>query len=183
MMRLPLCRSVLRRAALGAALFFASIPAAQARPWMVCVDPGHPSETSAGATANGLSENRLNWQVALKLREKLLARGIGVQMTKARENQLVTNRRRAEIANRGSDLFIRLHCDEGPGRGFAWYYPDRAGRKGGVTGPPRAVQIASREAALLINRAMIPVLRGHLASNPYPHRRRRPTSEAARAAS
>lgn len=151
----------------GAVNFGAVIPAAQARPFLVCVDPGHPSETSDGASSGGLSENRLNWQVALRLQKKLLARGIGVQMTKGRENQHVTNRQRAEIANHGpSDLFIRLHCDEGGGRGFAWYYPDRAGRKGGVSGPPRQVQVASREAARLINGAMIPVLKGSLASNP-----------------
>lgn len=145
---------------------------AQARPFLVCVDPGHPSETSEGAASRGLSENRLNWQVAQRLRQKLLRRGIAVRMTKSRENQLVTNRQRAAIANAGpsggvpSDLFVRLHCDEGAGSGFAWYYPDRSGRKYGVSGPPSDVQAASREAALLINQAMIPVLRGRLASNP-----------------
>lgn len=134
---------------------------------IVCIDPGHPSETSSGATANGLSENRLNWQVALSLQKRLKSLGIRTVMTKTRENQMVTNRQRAEIANRaGAALFIRLHCDEGGGRGFAWYYPDRAGRKLGVTGPPRNVQIASREAAYVLNESMTPILRGSLQANP-----------------
>ncbi len=97
---------------------------------------------------------------------------IAFVLTKAGENQHVTNRRRAEIANGANAyrtpcaLFIRLHCDTGGGRGFAWYYPDRAGRKGSVVGPPRAVQIESRRAAFLLNEAMKPVLRGHLKTNP-----------------
>lgn len=154
--------------AVGAALLCGAAPrAAQARPFLVCIDPGHPSETSDGAASGGLSENRLNWQVGLRLKQKLLARGIAVQMTKARENQNVTNRQRATIANNArADVLIRLHCDEGAGRGFAWYYPDRSGRKYGVSGPPRQVQVASREAATMINAAMIPVLKGQLSSNP-----------------
>ena len=141
-------------------------------PFIVCIDPGHPSETAAGAEANGLSENRLNWQVALRLKRRLDAMGIKNVLTKSRENQLVTNRRRAEIANGANAyrtpcaMFIRLHCDVGGGNGFGWYYPDRAGRKAGVTGPPLAVQQWSRALAQTMNNAMIPVLRGHLKSNP-----------------
>jgi N-acetylmuramoyl-L-alanine amidase len=134
---------------------------------VVCIDPGHPSETSDGAHANGLSENTLNWQVALKLRSRLEAMDIRCVMTKDSMNQRRTNRERAEIANRaGAAVFVRLHCDTGAGRGFTWYYPDRAGHKYGVTGPPKAVQQESRHAAFVINEAMKPVLRGYLQSNP-----------------
>lgn len=135
--------------------------------FLVCIDPGHPSEISAGAHANGLSENHLNWQVAERLKRRLTARHIRWITTKTRENKLVTNRARAERANKaGADLMIRLHCDVGGGSGFAWYYPDRSSRHGGVTGPPRKVQLASRDAALTLNRAMVPVLRGKLKGNP-----------------
>jgi N-acetylmuramoyl-L-alanine amidase len=143
----------------------------QKPPFIVCIDPGHPSETSAGANAHGLSENRLNWQVAVRLAQRLRAMNIPYVLTKASEKQYVTNRRRAEIANganpyrRPTALFIRLHCDVGSGRGFTWYYPDRTGRKGNVVGPPRDVQIASRSAAHTMNSAMIPVLRGYLRTN------------------
>ena len=87
-------------------------------------------------------------------------------MTKTHENQYVTNRRRAEIANTyNAALFIRLHCDVGAGRGYTWYYPDRAGRKGNAVGPPAHVQHASRSAAWVMNEAMRPILRGYLQSN------------------
>ena len=156
--------------AVGASLLSHAAIAAPAP--IICIDPGHPSETSEGAASHGLSENRLNWQVALRLKARLSKMGIASVMTKNRENQNVTNRRRAEIANgsnpykRPCALFIRLHCDEGGGRGFTWYYPDRAGRKGGVVGPPKTVQLESRRATHILNEAMKPVLRGSLEPNP-----------------
>ena len=104
--------------------------------------------------------------VAVKLAAKLNALGIPYVSTKQRENQLVTNRQRAEIANRaGAALMIRLHCDAGSGSGFSWYYPDRSARKQGVTGPSKQVQTWSREAAWTLNNAMKPVLRGSLPAN------------------
>ncbi len=146
---------------------------AQAKPgnFVVCIDPGHPSETARGASANGLSENHLNWMVAVKLAHKLNALQIPFVSTKSSENQFVTNKRRAEIANGDNPyktpcaLFIRLHCDAGGGSGFSWYYPDRMARKQGVTGPSKQVQTWSREAAYTLNEAMKPVLRGSLRAN------------------
>src|SRR5690606_21960624 len=67
--------------------------------FIVCIDPGHPSETSAGANAGGLSENRLNWNVSVRLAQKLNKAGIAWVSTKQSLNQKVTNKRRAEIAN------------------------------------------------------------------------------------
>jgi len=141
-------------------------------PFVVCIDPGHPSETARGASANGLVENTLNWQVALRLKRRLDRLTIASVLTKNSLNQMVTNRRRAEIANGDNtyrvpcSLFIRLHCDAGGGSGFTWYYPDRAGTKYGVSGPPREVQLQSREAARVLGEAMKPVLRGSLQANP-----------------
>jgi len=143
-----------------------ALPAA-ARPFVVCIDPGHPSETSAGAHDRGLSENRLNWQVAVRLADVLRKAGVRFVMTKTSENQYVTNRRRAEIANAaGAALFLRLHCDDGAGRGYTFYYPDRQGHKDGVTGPPARVLQTSRLAAYTVNAAMQPVLNGSLQNNP-----------------
>jgi N-acetylmuramoyl-L-alanine amidase len=159
------------------ACFFGLLAVARSTPsraaeFIVCIDPGHPSETSDGASGHGLTENRLNWQVALRLKRRLNALGIKSVLTKQSENQRVTNRRRAQIANganpyhRATDLFLRLHCDTGSGRGFTWYYPDRSGHKNGYSGPPASVLRASRSAAWTMNEAMKPVLRGHLRANP-----------------
>lgn len=130
----------------------------------ICIDPGHPSETSAGTSGpSGVSENRMNWQIALKLRDDLTAAGATVVMTKQSENEHVTNRRRAEIANAaGADLMIRLHCDAASGRGFAIYYPDRQGTKYGVTGPSPSVIAASRAAATPFYEGMKEALAGVL---------------------
>jgi len=133
---------------------------------VVCVDPGHPSEVSDGANAHGLSENKLNWQVALKIQQRLEAMSIRCILTKEHEKHYRTNRQRAEIANdAGVAVLVRLHCDVGSGRGYTWYYPDRSGSKGGVTGPSKTVQENSRRAAYIINETMKPVLKGHLQSN------------------
>lgn len=166
-------------AVLGALLCLSSTRSAQsrpqnqpkARPFIVCIDPGHPSETAEGAEAGGLSENTLNWLVAIRLATRLNALGIQWVSTKNSLHERVTNRRRAEIANGANiyhmpcAIFIRLHCDEGAGRGFTWYYPDRAARKYGVYGPSKNVQIASRNAAIFLNEGMKPVLKGYLKSN------------------
>lgn len=139
--------------------------------FLVCIDPGHPSETSDGAAVNGLSENHLNWEVAERLAAKLKAKGIPFVLTKTSEKQRVTNRERADIANGANShkmpcsAFIRLHCDTGGGTGFMWYYPDRSGTKAGVTGPPEEVRIASRRLAETMNEAMKPVLKGVLRAN------------------
>ena len=164
-------KSFVKFCALGACFVLSSIAYAAEKPFIVCIDPGHPSETSAGAAAHGLSENRLNWQVAKRLEAKLKAKNIACVLTKSSENQKVTNRQRAEIAN-GANAYktpcaamIRLHCDAGGGSGFAWFYPDRAATKYGVTGPPREVQIGSRNLAHTMNESMKTVLKTSLRAN------------------
>jgi len=130
----------------------------------ICIDPGHPSETSAGCTGpTGVSENHINWVIALKLKQALTNLGARVVLTKSSENENVTNRRRAEIANAaGADIMLRLHCDAAPNPGFALYYPDRAGTKYGQTGPPASVRDASRTAADAMYRGMKQALTGHV---------------------
>jgi N-acetylmuramoyl-L-alanine amidase len=158
--------------ALAACLFLSTIAHAAQKQFVVCIDPGHPSETSSGAAAHGLTEKRMNWQVALRLAAKLKAQNIAYVLTKTSENQNVTNRHRAEIANGANQYhmpcaaMIRLHCDAGGGSGFAWFYPDHAATKQGVTGPPRDVQIASRDLAHNMNESMKIMLKDYLRSNP-----------------
>ena len=130
----------------------------------IAIDPGHPSETSAGdVVQNGTTEVHVVWRVALRLRPLLEQRGYRVVMTKGAEREMVTNRRRAEIANEeGATLLVRLHADTGPHRGFALYHPDRRGSVGGVTGPDTRVIRASREAAVALHAGMAEALGGAL---------------------
>ncbi len=131
--------------------------------FVICVDPGHSSETSQGtASRDGrLTELHVNWVVGLRLKALLEAHGATVVLTKARESQVVANRRRAEIANAAhAGLLLRLHCDSGEQSGLATYYPDRQGRRFGVTGPAPAVIAASRRAALVFHPAVIAALGG-----------------------
>ncbi len=116
---------------------------------VVCIDPGHPSETSAGTSGpRGSRREHNQWGIATEHKDNLETAGTTVVMTKESENQKVTNRRRAEIANAAkADIMIRLHCDAAPSRGFSLYYPDRQGTKYGVTGPSQSVIDASQAAA------------------------------------
>ena len=132
---------------------------------VVCVDPGHTSETSEGtASRDGkLTERHVNWVVGKRLTTLLRAQGATVVVTKASENQVVTNRKRAETANAAhAALFLRLHCDSGEQSGLATYYPDQQGRRFGVTGPSPAVMAASHRAAAIFQPAVISALHGAL---------------------
>ncbi len=135
-----------------------------ANPTVVCIDPGHPSEVSLGnERLNGTTEVHVAWMVALKLRADLEARGISVCMTKGKQDTLVRNRDRAEIANRaGASVLVRLHCDTGRDSGFVVYYPDREGTTDGKTGPSASVRAASDSAAIAIHSAMAEALEGYL---------------------
>jgi len=135
------------------------------RGFVVCVDPGHASETSRGTESRDgkLTELHVNWVVSQTLQRLLEGAGATVVLTKQREMQVVTNRRRAEIANAAhAKLFLRLHCDAGEQSGLATYYPNRQGTRFGVTGPSRAVMISSRIAAEIFQPAVIAALHGSL---------------------
>ncbi|MCC7435656.1 MAG: N-acetylmuramoyl-L-alanine amidase [Methanoregulaceae archaeon] len=132
-------------------------------PPVICIDPGHPSENGVGTRGKVLTELEVCWQVAVKLKGKLQSDGYTVVMTKPSMREKVTNKRRAEIANKaGAALMLRLHCDAGTGRGFASYYPDRAGKVGKVSGPPKFVLDSSKRAAAPFHAAAVAVLKGHL---------------------
>ncbi len=152
-------------------LFFALAPVrAQESPlplrgFIICLDPGHVSETSAGTESRDhkLTEAHVNWLVAQRLTRLLQSEGAVVVPTKMRETQVVTNRHRAEIANTArADLFLRLHCDSGEQAGIATYYPDQQGRRFGVTGPAPSVMKASFIAASVFQPAVTDALHGAL---------------------
>ena len=127
---------------------------------IVAIDPGHPSETSQGASGpQGFGEIEVNWAVGQKLRALLEERGYEVVMTKLVEEELVTNRHRAEIGSYlGADVMVRLHCDAGDHRGTATFFPDRQGERWGVTGPTQEVIEGSGAFARAFHPAMIEAL-------------------------
>ncbi|MEN6301583.1 MAG: N-acetylmuramoyl-L-alanine amidase [Armatimonadia bacterium] len=128
---------------------------------VICVDPGHPSETSSGTSGKKITELRANWLVALKLKAVLQSMGATVVLTKARETQVVTNRRRAETANAArASLMIRLHCDCACASGLAVYYPDRRGRCSGRSGPSPLVISRSRAAGVAFYASVTSALKG-----------------------
>lgn len=138
-----------------------------ARTFLVCIDPGHPSENNdGGELTNGLREVSVNWEVGRLLRQELEGNGIKVVMTKARESEFVTNKDRAEIANRAqADLLLRLHADAGKSSGFTVYYPRKQGRARGALGPSAEVLRSSSAAAALFHRAFAAGLHGRLKDN------------------
>ena len=59
-------------------------------PPLVAIDPGHPSETSEGASGSaGATEIQVNWAVAQRLKTLLEEGGYRVVLTKLVEEELV----------------------------------------------------------------------------------------------
>ena len=133
---------------------------------VICIDPGHPSEVGRGTAGRRLSEIEVAWKVALLLRKKLEADGCTVVLTKSKEFEMVTNRRRAEIGNAAAaDLEVRLHCDAANGSGFTTYYPDRQGTVDGHTGPPRTLMPREKVVASTFHQVLSEQLHGFLRDN------------------
>ena len=124
---------------------------------VVCIDPGHPSETnSARHWVHGTNELEMNWRMANRLRDALKTQGIEVVLTKKSRDEFVRNRLRALVANNAqADLTVHLHCDAGPGRGYTIYFPNRQGTLEGKTGPSDAIIDESRRAAWLLHAGMV----------------------------
>lgn len=130
---------------------------------VVCIDPGHPSEVNRATNVqNGLKEVEVVYDVALKLKALLenpddpIARVVMTRNFRGGTGKIVTNKKRAEIANEaGAALLLRLHCDSGKDSGFAIYYPDRVGKaKDGKTGPSKEVIADSGKAAKAFHAGM-----------------------------
>jgi len=155
-------RSVL--AALGWAILCCAA-LATGRP-VICVDPGHISEVGAGTRGKKVTELQIAWDVALRLKAKLEGLGYDVVLTKNSLRQVVTNRHRAEVANKAhADYMVRLHCDAANGSGFASYYPAVRGTAYGTTGPSPLVLRMSKDYAGRFHAALATALKGKLRNN------------------
>jgi N-acetylmuramoyl-L-alanine amidase len=127
----------------------------------ICIDPGQPSEIGLGTKGKRATENGINWEVAVALRNRLRKEGFAVVLTKGSLMEKVLNRDRAETANRHqATLMVRLHCDAAPHRGFAVYYPSQRGTSGGLTGPSARVIQRSKVAATAFHATMAERLKG-----------------------
>ncbi|MFD4707945.1 N-acetylmuramoyl-L-alanine amidase [Gottfriedia sp. NPDC058432] len=102
------------------------------KPLVICIDPGHQSKANtaleplgpgssemkikvAGGTTGVVTkkpEYVLSLEASLKLGEILKKRGYNVIFTRTTNNVNLSNKERAEIANKiNADLFIRIHAD------------------------------------------------------------------------
>jgi N-acetylmuramoyl-L-alanine amidase len=137
--------------------------------YMVCIDPGHPSEVSAADNIqNGTTEVSVNWTIANGLLSALSQKqGIKVILTRDNFKKMTTNRARAEVANdSGACISLRIHCDSGANNGITFYYPDRKGKtKNGDEGPSEEVIGSSKKAAEIINGAAGKILSPKLKIN------------------
>ncbi|MGN1008521.1 MAG: N-acetylmuramoyl-L-alanine amidase [Butyricicoccus sp.] len=97
---------------------------------VICLDPGHgitgasgqeklsplSGETKAayvsGTSGAQITEEALNLQVALRLRDQLESMGATVILTRETNEVTVSNIERAQIANQaGADVCVRIHAD------------------------------------------------------------------------
>lgn len=72
------------------------------------------AKVAGGATgvATGTPEYKLTLKVAKRLKRELEARGYGVYMVRSKNNVNISNKKRAQMANKsGADIYIRLHAD------------------------------------------------------------------------
>jgi N-acetylmuramoyl-L-alanine amidase len=145
------------------ATLLASAANAQLQGKTVCLDPGHPSEVGRGTRGKKLAEMKVVWDMAMLLKPRLEKLGANVVLTKASIGQLVTNRARAEVANKaGADLMLRLHCDAAAGSGFASFYPTQPGKAHGVSGPSKEMLAKVAPMAKRFHRSLAKSMKGKL---------------------
>lgn len=97
---------------------------------VICLDPGHGITSASkkeavsplsgemkaayvsGTSGKQITEEALNLQVALRLRDKLESMGAAVMLTRETNEATVSNIERAQIANdAGADVCVRIHAD------------------------------------------------------------------------
>ncbi|MEL7059299.1 MAG: N-acetylmuramoyl-L-alanine amidase [Acidobacteriota bacterium] len=90
----------------------------------IVLDPGHGGRDS-GTVGSGLEEKEITLDIALRLRDRLVADGFEVHLTRE-DDRALSLRERAETANElRADLFVSIHVNWIPGvstRGVETYF-------------------------------------------------------------
>ena len=103
------------------------------------VGPGsstRKAKVAGGATgvASHVPEYKLTLAVSKKLQKELKARGYKVYMIRTKNNVNISNKKRAQLANKsGADIYIRIHADSSNSRavtGASGLYPSKARNRG-----------------------------------------------------
>jgi N-acetylmuramoyl-L-alanine amidase len=116
-------------------------------------------DTCGTSTDAGYAESQYNWNVAVKLRDRLEGAGARVVMTRSSNNGVgpcVT--KRAEILDRANvDVAIDIHADGGPpsGRGFSVLVPVKGFENAKVIDSSYRFAFAVRSA--FVNRTPMPI--------------------------
>ncbi len=98
----------------------------------ILIDAGHNytgKDTGASNSSLGLKEEEITWQIADKLRNRLLDMGYNVVMTREQITDSVANtsvleslQARVDLGHQSlADLFISIHCNAGGGSGTEVY--------------------------------------------------------------
>lgn len=106
----------------------------------ITLDPGHGGE-DYGTVSDALAEKDMTLDIALRLRDKLVADSFEILLTRG-DDRTLSLRERSEIANRArSDLFVSIHINwlsVRQVRGVETYYL-------GPTDDPELTELARRE--------------------------------------
>lgn len=110
-------------------LLAATAGPAAARP-LVVLDAGHGGSNPGARGTAGMMEKQLTLVLARAVRDRLIAAGVDVVMTRDRDASLTLRRRMAVANQRGADLFVSIHANASPARvqrGFETFVLTAAG--------------------------------------------------------
>jgi len=101
---------------------------------LVVIDPGHGGADPGDLGPTGRAESDLCWDLAQRLRHRLIELGAHVRLTRARWDSPDASERARRANELGADLFISIHLnshDEAAAEGACTYYwrTSRAGEK------------------------------------------------------
>lgn len=87
----------------------------------IAIDIGHGGK-DPGASGGGMLEKKVNWNVATKLKELLIADGYIVTMTRKDDTFIDLTPRTAIINAAHADIFVAIHHNAGKGDGYDVIY-------------------------------------------------------------